>query len=60
MITDTIRFWLILACLIPSNTLIEDFYECTVFFSYFVILLFPFVCACSLPQFKVRVNLDVV
>jgi len=38
------------------NPLIEDFYDCTVFFSYFVILLFPFVCACSLPQLKVRVK----
>lgn len=39
-----------------SSPLIKEFYDYTVFLSYFVILLFPFVCACSLPKLRTRLK----
>ena len=39
-----------------SSPLLTELSTYTVFFSYFMILLFPFVCACSLPELKARVK----
>ena len=39
-----------------SSPLLAELSIYTVFFSYFIILLFPFVCACSLPELKSRIK----
>jgi hypothetical protein len=39
-----------------SSPLISDFSTCTVFISYFIVLLFPFVCAFSLPELQTKVR----
>lgn len=39
-----------------SSSLLTELSIYTVFFSYFIILLFPFVCVCSLPELKIRMK----
>lgn len=39
-----------------TNTLVTDFRTYTAFLSYFVVLLFPFVCALSLPELQTKMK----
>ena len=39
-----------------KNAFSNEFYAYTVFFSYFILLLFPFVCALSLPESQIKLK----
>ncbi|CAF1178132.1 unnamed protein product [Adineta ricciae] len=39
-----------------KNAFSNEFYAYTVFFSYFILLLFPFVCALSLPESLIKLK----